>query len=103
MKLIDASPHPIKIYTLKAAIEKEGIDCVLNNEHLSQLAGEVPVTACYVELYVDEADSEAAMKVFRQMSEKLEGEVLTWECGNCKESIEEQFNMCWNCEGLRGN
>ena len=101
MKLIDTSPHAYKIHILRAAIEKEGIECVVNNEQLAQLSGELPLGDCFLELYVADKDADTAMAVYKQMRGDSPVCVALWQCSNCQEEIEDQYNLCWNCEHPR--
>ncbi|MCH2206908.1 MAG: DUF2007 domain-containing protein [Lentisphaerales bacterium] len=101
MKLIDASPYPHSIYILRSALESEGIACTLNNENLSQLSGEVPVTSCYVEIYVADEFEEKAFVIRDRLRGSEPGSVPLWTCQSCQEEIEEQYDICWNCEAVK--
>lgn len=101
MKLVDASPYPHSIYILRSALEKEGIHCILNNENLSQLSGEVPVTSCYVEIYVDDEFEQKAISIRDKIRGKSESKSEFWTCANCMEEIAAQYEICWNCETVR--
>lgn len=101
MKLIDSSPYPHSIHILRSALEKEGIQSVLNNENLAQLSGEVPVTSCYLEIYVEDDLEARAILVRDSLRGDRPESVSIWTCVKCKEEIEEQFDICWNCETVK--
>lgn len=101
MKLIDASPYSHSIYILRSVLESQGINCTLNNENLSQLSGEVPVTSCYVEIYVEDEFETKAREICDNLRKESPGSVQLWTCQNCHEEIEEQYEICWNCEAVK--
>ena len=101
MKLIDASPYPHSIYVLRSTLEREGIGCILNNDNLSQLSGEVPVTSCYVEIYVEDEFETKALEILNKIRSISKNEKSFWVCDNCQETIGSQFDMCWKCETFK--
>ena len=100
MKTVFTSPSIMEAHQAEALLNDAGIKCVINNEILSFIAGEVPVAATWPQVDIfDEADSERALEVISKMKtvEKVVGE--KWQCSSCEEVHEPQFTMCWNCGG----
>jgi hypothetical protein len=54
-------------------------------------------------LILDDADESRALDVVRDFrinradEPKDTGIVWTWRCPNCREEVEPQFELCWNC------
>ena len=101
MKPIFTSLRLHEIYHLKNLLEASGIACVVRNEQLSTLAGEVPFTECGAQLVlVRESDREAALEVLRHWrNPRPRGPA--WRCPRCGEQLEGQFTACWNCGAER--
>lgn len=91
-----ASLKRLEIYHLRNLLEAEGIPCAVHNEALSQLAGEIPFTACMLELWLKREDdrlrAEQVLEIFRN-GPALAG---NWRC-TCNETLEGQFTACWKC------
>ncbi|MCM8537169.1 MAG: DUF2007 domain-containing protein [Lentisphaeraceae bacterium] len=101
MKLIETSPDVYRIQAIRAVFDKEEISYHLNNEFLAQLSGEIPLPDCYAEIYVDDVDYDRAVAVYEKFRAEPSGE--TWKCVSCEELIEDQFDICWNCETVRSD
>jgi hypothetical protein len=98
MKKILSSPNPIEITQLKDVLESAGIACFIRNEISAGLMGEVPLTECTPELWIedDQRLAEAMqMKSDWQASAKVAGS--NWVCPACGETSEPQFTSCWKC------
>ena len=97
MRTVFTSPSLIDAYKAKSLLEDAGIKCVLANENVSFLAGEVPFAATWPQVDIlDEKDFEKAKELLKNMNpEEVEGE--SWECSKCGEQHEPQFEICWNC------
>lgn len=81
----------------KHILESRGIECVIQNEHLSGAAGELPLTECWPVLRVRDEDAARAEALVREAM-RDDGKVkASWICPQCHESIEGQFEWCWNC------
>ncbi len=95
-----ASLKRLEVYHLRNLLETEGIYCVIRNEALSQLAGEIPFTECMLELWLKRADdrprAEDVLKDFRSGP----APAGNWRC-ICNETMEGQFTACWRCGSER--
>jgi hypothetical protein len=97
MKPLFTSLDLLELYHLKNRLEAEGIGCWVKNELLSRLAGEVPFVDCAPELHLaresDRPRAEALLQAWRRPLPPTP----SWTCPGCSESIEGQFDACWQC------
>ncbi len=95
-KLYSAQNISLPAY-LKAALEEQGIACIIRNEYLSGGAGELPPTDCWPELWVvdEERYAEARKLVTTLLETPPAREART--CPGCGERLEPQFSTCWRC------
>jgi Putative prokaryotic signal transducing protein len=83
---------------LKSLLEAEDVACVIRNEHLSSLAGEVPFFECYPELWVlNDADYATAQELLAKGQNPQNRPLAPWVCPHCGEALEGQFASCWQC------
>ncbi len=83
---------------LKEILCKEGIDCLLRNEHLFAAMGEIPMTECFPELWVvDEEAFPRAKLLLNGWLKEDKGTTEPWRCPDCGERLEGQFGACWSC------
>ena len=101
MKQVYTSSDRIYLYHLKNILEAEGIECLIKNDNLASLAGELPMTVVWPELWVTDVMKEAwAKEIIAEAKEKVDnGE--TWTCENCGEEHSTQFTDCWNCQNIK--
>ena len=84
-----------EIHNLKNALESCGIACEVQGELRRPGMGELPVTECWVELWlIDEARQEEARRI---VAEGIPGTQGPWRCDGCGETVEGQFGQCWSC------
>ena len=84
----------------QSILESEGIRTEIRNEGGVGLAGEVPFTQVYPELWVleDRDRSKAEALIERYLSELKDNPVgPSWTCPSCHAEVEGQFSECWNC------
>lgn len=86
----------------KDRLEQEGIACLLKNDDLVSIMGEIPMVTIYPELWV--VDSEiwprAKLLLDSWMQEDL-AEDGGWNCPKCHEQVDAGFAACWNCSSPR--
>ena len=85
---------------MKSLLESKGIRCEIRNEGGVSVAGEVPFTQVYPELWVlsnaDVPTAKAFVEEFvRSQDDAPPG--ADWNCTHCGEANEGQFGACWNC------
>jgi len=96
------SENKVIIYLLKSKLEEMGIACLIKNEY-PPLAGEIPPVMAWPELWViNDDDILLAEQILEsEATSKLEKK-NKWICPHCNESLEKQFDVCWNCGYGRG-
>ena len=83
---------------LKAALEDDGIACMIRNEQLTIGKGDIPCTECIPELWVlEDRDYLRAKKIMDDWKESNLATPSAWVCPTCKETLEGQFTSCWKC------
>jgi hypothetical protein len=86
---------------LRGALESEGIEVVVQGEHATAAAGELPVgaSAVYRVCLVDDEQLPRASRLVRAwLDDRREGPSgETWHCAACGERCEPQFRSCWRC------
>ncbi|TRX56793.1 DUF2007 domain-containing protein [Thalassomonas sp. M1454] len=93
----------INVHHLKNYLESSGVVTVLKNESLTSLAGEVPSFECWPQLWVEENKAQQASNLIAEL--KLQQSAITnaepWYCKTCNEKIDAEFELCWQCGGLK--
>ncbi len=92
----------IEAHHMKALLESADISCLLRNEYLHRIAGEIPFGECEIELWVrNDLEADAAREVIAvaRTAPALPGP--PWQCTGCGESCEPQFSACWRCGSNR--
>ncbi|WP_299876584.1 DUF2007 domain-containing protein [uncultured Cocleimonas sp.] len=101
MKLVHTSADVVYLHHLKNILEAEGIDCMMKNDRLSSLAGELPLLVCWPELWVKDSLKEAwAKEIIEQALQPTNAEE-NWVCKNCGEQHSSRFTDCWNCQSIK--
>ena len=88
---------------MKAVLEAGGITAVVRGEYLTSGWGELPLDVCSVWI-ADESQYERAQSLvlgFLRGDAAREFHDHAWRCARCGESLEGQFNACWNCGASR--
>jgi hypothetical protein len=98
MKKLYSSQDRMMVNHLKNILETQGVRCLIKNDFLASAAGELPLTECWPELWVeDDGQFGQALRIVQE-AWVAEGDTgPAWSCPRCHEWIEEQFTECWNC------
>lgn len=102
MKKIYSSDDYFLVGHLRQLLESHHIKCIAKNEFLLGGAGELPPTECWPELWVAEDFQYDEAKAL--IDEFLAGDAIAggpWQCPQCGERSEPQFNACWCCGAER--
>ncbi len=88
----------------KNVLEAADIPCFIRNEFSGNLAGEVPFTETWPELWIHRDEDWTAAKSLLQplrasrLAEDQESvEQSDWTCASCGEHNEGNFALCWSC------
>jgi hypothetical protein len=82
----------------KDRLEQAGIPCMIKNQRSSGLAGEIPFTEVFPELWVlQDEEYDRACQLLEEGLVLLPSSQDTWGCARCGERHESQFGTCWNC------
>jgi hypothetical protein len=97
LRKVHSSESIIEIAHLRNVLESAGIACVVRNDRLGGVVGEIPFLECWPELWV--VESGHWLKARSLVEEVLHARPATaaWQCPRCGEKIEAQFALCWNC------
>ena len=94
-----SSPVGAAVHNVKNVLEAGGIECTIRGESLAAGAGEIPLVECWAELWiVDDSRIDEANSIISAAAQPA-GE--SWTCPACQESVEAQFEQCWNCQAHR--
>lgn len=98
MKKIFVSQNLFEVEMRKERLEEAGIPCTIKNQRSSGLAGEIPFTEVFPELWViQDEDADRARQLLEEGLVSLPSNQDTWMCAGCGERHESQFGTCWNC------
>jgi hypothetical protein len=98
MKKVTTSHSVVTVNHYKNLLESEGIPCLIKNEILGGIAGEMPLTEVWPELWVlNDIDFDRAKQL---IDEDIvdESPMQSWKCRKCGEENEGQFAACWKCQ-----
>lgn len=102
MKKIYTTDSLVTVQHLKNLLEQEGIPCLVKNDQMFTLRGEVPFTEVWPQLWVSrDQDLQRAGEI---VAEHLKGpapDLPQWDCPGCGEKLDGQFTACWHCGGER--
>lgn len=85
---------------MHSLLESEGIPCEIRNAGAAGLAGEIPHTQVYPELWVlDKLDKPRAREIIRIYRDKDAAAPKSpdWTCPKCGETVDGIYAECWNC------
>jgi hypothetical protein len=99
IKLYSAA-DPLQAHVLRGALEAVGIRAQVRRDTLFGTRGETPVTFDTLpEVWIPaDADIELARRVVGELEAPARpASGPMWICPTCRESVEPQFDECWNC------
>ena len=98
MKQVFVSQSLIEVEMRQEWLEQAGILCTIKNQRISSLAGEIPFTETFPELWViQNEDYDRARRVLEEGLVLLPSNQDNWTCAGCGERHESQFGTCWKC------
>lgn len=101
MQKVHAAESILLIAHLRNVLESAGIRCLLRNERLGSVLGEIPFLECWPELWVErDGDAARARQLIREHLQPPAHRGPDWTCPACGERLEAQFAECWRCADL---
>ena len=102
MKRVYIDNDPLMVEHLRYVLEERGIVCIVRNTHFNSIGlGGLYPTENRPELLVeDDHDAPAAERLISEITQAGDADAPDWDCSNCGERIEGQFDACWCCGGL---
>lgn len=99
MKRIHSLNDALLAGQLRNLLQSRDITCELRNLELRTGMGEIPLAECWIELWIgDDAREDEALELIRGTAAPPEG-TAPWTCPDCGETLEGQFDACWQCGG----
>ena len=98
MKRVYTADSVPMAWHIKNILEGQGVSCLVKNDRLYSVAGEIPITECMPEVWVEHALYAEYAKEIIQLIENYEIEDEgEWICERCSEANFASFDICWNC------
>ncbi len=101
MKMVFTSEDIVYLHHLKNILEAKDIDCIIKNDRLASISGEIPMGVCWPELWVLNAIHEEWAKELIKESKNNSITEENWVCDNCGEEHSSRFTDCWNCQNIK--
>lgn len=90
----------------ESILQSNGIETTIKNQNVSSLAGDIPFTSAYPELWIlDDSRYDEAISLLLEFRRGAQESSATddWICQNCGESVPGTFHSCWKCEAARSS
>jgi hypothetical protein len=97
MRMVHTAESAIEIAHLRNLLENEGIACIVRNDRLSGVIGEIPFVECWPQLWIREHGQELRARGLIDAALRPPQQGEAWTCERCGERVEAQFSECWNC------
>lgn len=99
MKTVYSASNLSIVSIFQNILEGYGVDCLIKNEFLHSVIGDILPIESWPQLCVDDDDCEEAKRIVDGAHSKKNLSVLKWF--SCSEVIDGQFSECWNCGNNR--
>jgi hypothetical protein len=97
MRKVHTAESLVEVAHLRNLLESEGIACIVRNDRLGGVVGEIPFVECWPELWVRESGQELRARGLIDVALRPQAAGRPWDCPSCGEHIEAQFSECWRC------
>lgn len=92
---------PVNAEIAKDMLASHGIAAHVRSQYLWGGMGELPANV-YPSVWVDDAHHyQAARELIEAFERGPVHRGRPWDCPNCGERLDAQFDRCWNCQTLR--
>jgi Putative prokaryotic signal transducing protein len=98
MKRVYRAASLLQVAHARNLLLAAGIESELRNQYLAGALGDLPMLETWPQLFVDDADEQAALRVLARAVAAPTG--APWTCEHCGEALEPQFTNCWRCGGV---
>jgi len=100
MRMIYTHENRLMTHNIKNLLEAKGIEVMMKNDPLQGAVGELSAFDAWSEVWIvnDEHFDYAESIIKDGLSEQYQG---SWNCRQCNESNEANFDLCWNCQSGR--
>ena len=95
MKRVFRAASLIQVAHARNVLLTAGIQSELRNQYLAGALGDLPMLETWPQLYVEDADEQAALRALARAAAAPTGS--SWTCEHCGEVLEPQFTNCWRC------
>ena len=100
MKRVFTSMDPLLVEHVRSVLENAGIQCHVAHRDLRSLAGAIPFSECWPEVWVvDDSQASAAERSIAELTAPHPSVQGLWRCENCGEALGSRFTSCWKCAG----
>lgn len=100
LQLLETVSLPYEAQHLKMLLEVAGIDAFIEGINASNTFGMNALMGS-IKIKVRASDLPSARQVLREELLRMSQSGEAWYCGNCKETNEPSFDICWKCGGAR--
>ena len=100
MTRVFASMDPLLVEHVRSVLENSGIKCHVAHRDLRSLAGAIPFSECWPEVWVvDDSQAGAAERLIAELTAPHPSVQGLWRCEHCGEALSSRFTSCWKCAG----
>ncbi len=89
---------------IRSGLEEVGIEARVVGDHLQSAVGELPAIAIAPRIWVHAEKFDAARKFITEFEARRNSKSPAtgqWTCGECGETNESSFDICWSCQTAR--
>ncbi|MES9955688.1 MAG: DUF2007 domain-containing protein [Sedimenticola sp.] len=100
MKKLYEARDRIEAQMFKDYLADHHIESVVLGDYLSGAAGDLPAIQFPAVWVVETDDYRRGLELLDQFRTLGQGEAVdrdSWNCPACGETVDPQFNICWNC------
>ena len=98
MKLVYTHQNFTQVALMRSLLDQERIPSITRNEHLSPLAGQLPLTEVMPQLWVADEDFHLAQSVVSDSQNAPATDFQAWNCPRCGAHNEANMGACWRCD-----
>lgn len=104
MTQVFVANNPTEAHLIAGVLSSCGIDAEIRGEALFGARGEVPPSPSTLPtVWVEDEKADEARQILAVRPDAAAAGVAErpWKCATCGETIEPQFDLCWNCGRAR--